>query len=549
MIFPLPQAIRGAAALLVKQARSRRERSGDGCADQWRCFRRLADRLAETQYGRDTGIERGLSYGAFRNRVPTRPYEGFVPYVDRALAGESDILWPGSCSNFAVSSGTTAGRTKYLPVTDAMLAHFRSTGLESLLLYANRTGRTDVFCGRHLFLGGSTTLERLKRGPGLDEGYSGDLSGITAKNLPCWAEALLYEPGREIAQIADWPTKIEEIAKRTLRRDIALVAGIPSWILVLAEALRRQADEAGLAVGRLRDLWPNLKCLVHGGVPIEPFVAELRNALGDDLDFHEVYPASEGFIAAQDAERALGLRLFADAGIFYEFAPLEDYDETAPEQLASSAVPLEDVETGRDYVLLMTTPGGLCRYIIGDVVRFTGTEVPRLVYAGRTKLQLSAFGEHVIERELTEALVEAAAIHGINVANFHVAPLFVSQNEGIRRGRHEWWIAVRGEARRMSEELLSLSLDRSLAQRNDDYDAKRKGGGLDQPLVRLVGPEVFEAWMKSNGKWGGQNKMPRCRSDRQIADGLAKIESMRPREDGEKRGAGSCATATSGTRV
>lgn len=527
MIFPMPQAIRGAAALLVSNARTRRQRSGDGCADQWKVYRNLNARLSATLYGRDMGIEREMNYGTFRTRIPTRTYEGFVPYVEKALAGESDILWPGLCSHFAVSSGTTAGRTKYLPVTDAMLAHFRSTGLESLLLYAARAGSTEVFCGKHLFLGGSTTFERLRRRTGVPDGFAGDLSGITAKNMPRWAEALLYEPGREIAQIGDWPEKIEAIAKRTLRKDISLVAGIPSWILVLAEALRRQADASGLAASRLRDLWPNLRCLIHGGVPIEPFIAELRGALGDDIDFHEVYPASEGFIAAQDAERGQGLRLFVDAGIFYEFAPLEDFDEAAPERLAASAVPLEDVEVGRDYVLLMTTPGGLCRYIIGDVVRFTSTDVPRLVYAGRTKLQLSAFGEHVIEKELTEALVEVAGIHGLSIANFHVAPIFVAKQAGVRRGRHEWWIAVRGEGRKASEELLALSLDRSLALRNDDYDGKRKGGGMEPPLVRLVSPELFDAWMQANGKWGGQNKMPRCRSDRQIADGLAKIESMR----------------------
>ncbi|MEO6244393.1 MAG: GH3 auxin-responsive promoter family protein [Opitutaceae bacterium] len=325
----------------------------------------------------------------------------------------------------------------------------------------------------------------------------------------------LYEPGRDIAQLGDWPAKLRAIVTRTAGRNVTLVAGIPSWLLVLAEEMAAQTGQRPL-----RAVWPRLECLVHGGVPLGPFEKELRAAVGEGVNFHEVYPASEGFIAAQDDEPGAGLRLMADAGIFYEFIPLARFDEARLAALDGEAVPLADVRPGIDYVLLMTTPGGLCRYVIGDVVRFVSTEPPRLVYAGRTQLQLSAFGEHVIEKELTDALTAVVARNQLAVANFHVAPRFVDTQTGETRGRHEWWIEFRPEGE-PKPAMLAAELDAELQRRNDDYEAKRKGGGLEIPVLRIVAPGTFERWLRERGKWGGQNKMPRCRSDRAIADDLA----------------------------
>jgi hypothetical protein len=323
--------------------------------------------------------------------------------------------------------------------------------------------------------------------------------------------------------MADWPEKIAAIAARTATRDIRLLAGIPSWVLILAEALRQTAAKAGRDVPHLRALWPQFECFVHGGVPIAPYLDELRAALGPGVTFHEVYPASEGFIAVQDAEPEAGLRLLTDAGIFYEFLPLERYDESALDTLGAHALTLAEVEAGRDYVLLMTTPAGLCRYVIGDVVRFVSTAPPRLVYAGRTKLQLSAFGEHVIEKELTDALTAVARQHSFSIAQFHVAPLFVDAQAGRARGAHEWWLAFAGNAPTASDTALAAELDAALRRSNDDYDAKRQGGGLEPPQVRRVPPNIFEQWLRARGKWGGQNKFPRCRSDREVADELARL--------------------------
>lgn len=324
--------------------------------------------------------------------------------------------------------------------------------------------------------------------------------------------------------MSDWPAKIEAIAERTRHRDITLIAGLPSWVLILAEALRNRAPTGNTLPPPLKTIWPNLECLVHGGAPIAPFAGELRAALGAGVNFHEVYPASEGFIAAQDADAAAGLRVMTTAGLFFEFLPMAVFDEHNLAHLGEKAVPLEGVATGIDYALLLTTPAGLFRYVLGDVVRFVSTDVPRLIYVGRTGLQLSAFGEHVIEKELTDTLLLVCQRHRWSIVNFHVAPVFASTLTGQTRGCHEWWIELKVPTiETPTANVISPEIDLELMRRNDDYAAKRKGHGLEAPAVRLVMPGVFEQWMKKNGQWGGQHKMPRCRSDRQVADQLAEL--------------------------
>ena len=523
MIVPPRGLVNFAAGVLSARMVRRLRRPDSGHAAQRRTLAALTGRLAATAYGREHGLAAGLAYDAFRSRVPLSTYEALSPYVERAKRGEPGVLWPGRCSFFALSSGTTAGSSKYLPVTEDLLAHFRRAGLESLLYYTARVGHTGVFLGRHLFLGGSTLLTRLDGAPP-HVAYAGDLSGIAALNLPGWAEKHLYEPGPAIARMDDWPAKLQAIAQRTLRRDITLVAGIPSWVLILGAVLRAHAAGEKPAPPHLKALWPNLECLMHGGVPVAPFADELHALLGPGVNFHEVYPASEGFIAAQDADAARGLRLMTNAGLFFEFLPMPAFDQANLANLGTRAVPLEAVLPGVDYALILTTPGGFCRYVIGDVVRFLSTDVPRLIYVGRTSLQLSAFGEHVIEKELTDALLVVCRRHGWTVVNFHVAPVFANTLTGQTRGCHEWWIELRvPTVETPTANILGPELDAELKQRNDDYLGKRKGGGMEAPMIRLVMPGVFEQWMKKNGRWGGQNKMPRCRSDRVVADQLAEL--------------------------
>ncbi len=490
---------------------------------QQRTYGLLARKLAAAAYGRRVGVEAGLSYDKFHSRVPLCTYEQIASQIEKMKRGDADVLWPGRCSFYAVSSGTTAGRTKFLPITGEMLAHFNRAGLDSLLYYSARVGHAGVFRGRHLFLGGSTALAKV---PDVEPfvAYTGDLSGIATLNMPKAVERHLYEPGTEIAQLDDWTAKIAAIVRRTHSLDISLVAGIPSWLLILAEALRDETATGKARALNLQGLWPNLECLVHGGVPLAPFADDLRRAFGPTVNFHEVYPASEGFIAAQDATPGEGLRLMADAGLFFEFLPMSEFEHARLPALGARTVPLEGVKTGVDYALVLTTPAGLCRYVLGDAVRFISTEPPRLIYVGRTSLQLSAFGEHVIEKELTDSLLAVCQAHGWTIINFHVAPLFNTSLTGQNRGRHEWWVELRpGTTQTPTGFAMAPELDAELIARNDDYAAKRKGGGLDAPVVRLVMPGVFEHWMRHNGKWGGQNKMPRCRSDRAVADGLSQV--------------------------
>jgi len=515
-------SVAGLAGGAITAATARRLRSiGDGIASQHAAFRAVVGGLSATAFAREHGLERGTAYADFASRTPPRTYEDFAPYVQLMRQGQPDVLCPGRCSHFAVSSGTTEGPSKWLPVNAPMLAHFRRAGLDAIAMYALRSGRRSVFRGRSLFLGGSTALSPVP--DVVPPVWSGDLSGITATQLPRWVDRFLYEPGCEIAQMTDWPAKLRAIARRTLAADITLVAGIPTWLLILAETMRKEAAELhGATPATLRELWPHLECLVHGGVPVGPFAAQLRAAYGADVALHEVYPASEAFIAAQDAEPEAGLRLLAGHGVFFEFLPLADYDVQDSTRAMKSITPLEGVRTDVDYVLLLTTPAGLVRYVIGDIVRFTSTRPPRLVYAGRTRLQLSAFGEHVIEKELTDALAAAASTHAFSVAEFHVAPLFPDPAAGRQRARHEWLIELRAASAppRCDAGTLARDLDAELSARNDDYAAKRQGNGLDLPAVRLLPAGSFERWLRSNGKWGGQSKTPRCRSDRRLADDL-----------------------------
>lgn len=514
LLAPPRPLVRAGVAWLRRKTGARLAQPDRDLRAQQAMFAERLAALARCQVPAAYGIRTGMSHAEFARQVPLFTYEDFVPAVERMRAGDADVLAPGRCAHYAVSSGTTAGRTKFLPVNEAMVAHFRKAGLDSLLYFAHRTGSTEVFNGRHLFLGGSTALQEYTSPAGF-RSWSGDLSGITALNLPGWVERHLYEPGRDLALVSDWPSKIEAIAERTRGRDISLVAGIPSWLLILSEALLK-----GSAAASVGDLWPGLRCLIHGGVPIAPYTDSLRQAFGERFSFHEVFPASEGFIAAQDAEPEAGLRLMANHGIFFEFIPLRDFDESKRADLGSRCLTLADVETDVDYVLVMTTPAGLFRYVIGDVVRFVSRQPARLVYAGRTRLQLSAFGEHVSERDLTRALAEACRKHGIDAAHFHVGPRFAEDPRSGSRGRHEWVVELREGQRIDNVDTLAADLDRLLMRDNDDYEAKRLGGGLTSPLVHLAPAGTFRTWMEGRGKWGGQNKMPRCRSDRAILDTL-----------------------------
>lgn len=515
----------GAKGLAARTGR-RLRRKNTAIPAQHEAFAGLVAKLANTSFWKPAGIEVGMTREQFRTRLPLRKYDDLANSINRMKRGEANVLWPARCDFFAVPSGSSgsasAAPTRLIPVTAEMLAHFRKAGTESLFYYAARIGKTGVFRGRHLFVGNSTALTPLTRTQA-PLAFSGDLAGIAERNLSPSLEKHYYEPGAEIAHLTDWKAKIEAIAARTRKLDLTLLAGIPSWVLNFAEALRTSAGVGGKPISNLREIWPNLECLVHGGAPIAPFVEELRRVLGPSVNFHEVYPSSEAFIAAQDGENRAGLRLMADAGVYYEFVPAEDFDEARLPTLGSKAIPLEDVRTGVDYAVILTTPAGLCRYALGDVVRFVSTEPPRLQWVGRTAHQLTAFGERVLEKEFSDALIAICQRNGWTIVNFHVAPLFTNPLLGTTRGRHEWWVELRpGTTITPTGPQMAVELDLELQRSNPTYDAKRRAY-LEAPVVRLVMPGLFEHWMRRHGKWGGQYKLLRCRNDRTVADQLAEI--------------------------
>jgi hypothetical protein len=524
-VWPKSFYLFGASLQTARVARHLR-RQGTAIPAQERTFAALRPRLAQAAFWKQSGLEAGMDYETFRRRVPLRGYEQLAPAIEQMKRGEAGVLWPGRCALFALSAGTTDGRPKALPVTDELLAHVRDARAASLWYYTARTGHAGIFRGRHLSLGGPTKLEPVPERNG-SPAYAANLNGVAALSAAAWEERHLREPGAVVAGMTDWPASVNAIAEQARRLDISLLAGIPNWLLFLAQALREKNGGRNGAITMLRDLWPNLECCLHRGVPIAPFLGELGEVLGGATRFHEVYCAVEGYIAAQDAPAAAGLRLLAEHGIFFEFLPMAEFDEKRLEQLGPRAVPLAAVKPGVDYALLLTSPGGLARYLVGDIVRFVSTEPPRLVYVGRTRLRLDAFGERVNEKEVTDALVAVCAPRNWTIVNFHVAPLFLPSNTAQRRGRHEWWVELKpGTVATPTGPQMALELDADLQRTCPEYRAKRNGGGLEAPFVRLVMPGVFHHWLRFHGELGHEKKTPRCRSDRLIADELAQITNF-----------------------
>lgn len=515
--------VKFAADLMTTSMAWRLRRSPHADAGQRRALAMLLSRLARTDRGRKLGIEPGMRYERFRDRVPLSTPESLAPDVERMMRGEPDVLWPGRCALFATSAGTTDGRPRHLPVTDELTAHFRRAGRDALLYYTARVGHTSVLSGRHLFLGGSTRLVSADESEPATA-LTGNLSGIAARLLPQWAREQLFEPDFAIARLSDWNLRLQAIIARARHRDITLVAGAPRWILNFCAALRAETGNDDGPAATLQSIWPNLECVVHGGASIEPYIDELRTVVGPNASFHEIYSAPEGFIAAQDGDAGQGLRLMAAAGLYFEFLPMTSFAEENLAQIGPQAVPLEGVQPGVDYALLVTTPAGLCRHVVGDVVRFISTDVPRLVYVGRTRLRLNAAGEQVSERELTHALTAVCRRHGWTMTDFHVAPLIAGMLTGQRRRAHEWWIELKVPTiETPTANVISPELDAALTQANNGYADRRLARILQPPVVRLVMPGVFEQWMRTTGRWDGLQKMPRCRSDRLIADQLVEL--------------------------
>ncbi len=500
----------------------RQKRAATG--QQERTFAQLIAALATTSHWSLAGVERGMDYETFRARVPLQRHEDLAPAIARMVAGEKDVLWPGGCSLFAWTAGTATGEPRLVPMTDALLRHVRLAGYDAALYYTVRVRHAGAFRGRHLLLGSPPVLTPL---PGSSTAMAGELSGLAALTLPGWVDKHLYEPGLAAASEPDFAARIESIARRTQTRDITLVGGLPTWLLQLATAYGAPPAR-GQRAPALQTIWPNLEaCVTTGQLPM-PYLQQLRAACGASVVTHDVYAATEACIAVQDADFRSGLRLIADRGVFYEFLPFADYTAGQLGQLGPRARPLGEVETGVDYVILLTTPGGLARTVLGDVVRFTSLQPPRLHVIGGTELRLAQFGESVSERDVTDAVTQLCERQDWSLVNFHVAPLTGAADlTGQAVGRHEWWVELKpGTVATPTGPQMAAELDAYLQKSNPTYAARRKAPGFDAPFVRLVMPGVFGHWQRFHGRVGNQAKIPRCRPDRRIADELAQITNF-----------------------
>jgi hypothetical protein len=497
-------------------------------ADQARALAALLPSLARAQRWRAAGLEARMDYAKFRAKVPLSTYAHLAPAIEQMRQGEADVLWPGRCQLFALSAGTTTGNPRAFPVTEEMLHHFRRAGMAALLYYTVRTKNAGVVRGRHLLLGGPTGLVPHGGAPG-HEAYATGLTGLLELSLPAWVERHLYEPGGAVSKIALWDDRLAAITARAGSRDITLLAGVPNWVLSLARQIQDPPTSNTRPPAPVQNRWPNLECLFHTGIPITPFASELRSVLGPDVRFHETYVAAEGMIATQDTDfAAKGLRLMTNLGLFFEFLPMTEFDAARLDHLGAKALPVGEVKSDVDYAVIVTTPGGLVRTLLGDIVRFVSTTPPRLVFVGRTDFQLNAFGERVQEKELTDSLVAVCGRHNWIISNFHVAPLLGKGSlTGQVRGCHEWWIELQpGTVTTPKGPHLAAEVDRELQRLHPHYASRRRAGAIDEPTARLVMPGVFEHLLRHNGNWGDLHKLPRCRSDRAFADLLAQVTNF-----------------------
>jgi hypothetical protein len=499
-----PLVRRLADAGLARYARRRVARldRGDTVATQNACLMTLVRRARRTRFGYDHDFAGIRSVADYQRRVPLRTYEQFWQgYWQPGFPGLSDVTWPGSIPYFALSSGTTSGSTKYVPVSRQMLASNRKAALTTLALFLAGHPGTPLFAGKAFFLGGSTDLAQLAAGV-----FGGDLSGIAAREVPAMLRPYTFPP-LDLALLRDWDRKMDLLAERSLREPITAVGGVPSWLLLLFERLLQITGKKCVA-----EAWPALRAVIHGGTKFDPYQALFRRLVGSpDVHFHETYPASEGFIACEDPRHDL-LRLLPDLGIFFEFVPVAEVETNAPTRHT-----IETLETGVQYAIVVTTCAGAWSYVLGDTVCFERREPPLLRFTGRTHYFLSAFGEHLISEEVEKAIAFAATACRAEVVDFHVGPVF--PESAAAPGHHLYLVEF---ARSPGDRVrFAAELDAALVRQNADYAAHRHGDlTMRAPEVYPVTRGGFAAWMRSQGKLGGQHKVPRMDNSGQLTQQL-----------------------------
>lgn len=494
---------------LYAQYRRSRIKALDPVACQERQLLKLVRHAQDTRFGRDHNFAAIRNVADFQRAVPLRRYEAlWTEYWERDFPTLVDVSWPGKIPFFAVTSGTTSGTSKNIPVTHEMNRANSRGALDVLCHHLANRPTSRAVDGKNFFLGGSVAL--IERAPGV---FSGDLSGIAVRQTPRWYRPFTFPPP-EITAEPDWETRIEKIVEIAPKADIRILGGTPSWLLYFIERqqdfIERQQERAGAAL-RAKDLFPNLELLVHGGISFKPYRARFEAFLSDKTETREVYPASEGFIASQDESPEDGLRLMIDNGIFYEFVPVDELANENPTRHT-----LADVEPGVNYAIVLSTCAGCWAYVLGDTVRFVTRAPPRILVTGRTSYFMSAFGEHLIGEEIDAAIANGAATIGTPITEFSMGAVF-PPGPG-ERGHHLY--IVEFETYPIDDnaiEKFRAAVEDTLCRRNDDYRSERNAlGVIAPPKILAVPGGTFAAWMKTRGRFGGQNKVPRVINDSEL---------------------------------
>lgn len=467
---------------------------------------KLVESAKNTVWGKSHRFSTIKSYTDFKNAVPLQEYNSLFPFIQRAMDGELNVLWPKKTNWFAKSSGTTEAKSKFIPVTKDSLeeCHYKG-GKDLLALYYNNHPKRKLYNGKHLIIGGSAQINQLST-----DSYFGDLSAIIVKNLPFWAE-IRRTPSKEIALMSEWESKIEKMARSTINEDVLIIAGVPSWTMVLAKKVLEISGKSNL-----KEVWPNLELFMHGGVSFEPYKHEFQRLIPDKtMNYVETYNASEGFFGIQDQLDSNELLLMLDYGIYYEFIPMSSFDGVDSKEVCN----LENVELHKNYALVISSNGGLWRYIIGDTIQFTSLKPFRFKITGRTKQYINTFGEEIIVDNAEKAIAFACEQTNSQLKEFTAGPIYMQAGQ---KGGHEWLIEFTKAPENRA--LFGSLLDEKLCELNSDYAAKRAYNlVLQAPLIQELPEGTFNKWLKSIEKLGGQNKVPRLSNNRQIIEEVIAI--------------------------
>ena len=468
---------------------------------QQELFQNLISTAKGTEWGKKYAYKEGLTVREFQERVPISTYEDTYPYIERMMKGEQNVLWPSKIEWFAKSSGTTNARSKYIPVSPESLedCHYKG-GKDMLSIYVNLFPETKLFTGKGLSIGGSHRPSEFN-----SKVHCGDVSAVIMQNLPIWAEAMRTPP-LKVALMDKWEEKIEKMVELTVKENVTSLSGVPTWTYVL---LKRILEVTGKS--NILEVWPNLELFTHGAVAFGPYRQLFRDIIpSDKMNYLEVYNASEGFFGIQDqAGTEDEMLLMLDYGVYYEFIPIDQFEEENPKTLT-----LDQVELGKNYALVISTNAGLWRYKIGDTIRFTNLSPYRIKISGRTKHFINAFGEEVIVENAETAITKACQATDAVISNFTAAPVYM---ESGKRGGHEWLIEFEKEPNNLQQ--FTQVLDDTLREVNSDYDAKRQNDiALQEPIVHIAPHGTFMSWLRDKGKLGGQNKIPRLSNDREYLE-------------------------------